>query len=177
MTGNKQHAAWPLRPSRWVVVIVLMFMLSGCGGLLEDTTPPTSPLLSIGSQSDSAVRLVWSGAYDDTGISSYHLYRDGKRIAIVGKTEYTDRGLTAGETYTYEVVAVDEAGNRSDKSAPGYVAVNADGQDTPAQTPVASGQSGQNPGAATNPTGVNGGRLDIQTLSRSTVKVYIIDDD
>jgi S1-C subfamily serine protease len=186
MTGRKQHAAWPLRPLQWILLIVLTIMLSGCGGLLDDTTPPSSPLLSVGSQTDSSVRLVWSGAYDDTGISAYHLYRDGKRIAIVSKTEYTDRGVNAGTDYTYEVVAVDEAGNRSDKSAPGYVSFGAQGSDTPAQTPEASGQNtgtgtdpGTTPGTGStgNPSGTTGGRLDIQTLSRSTVKVYIIDDD
>lgn len=162
------------QPRVLLLLLGLLFLLSGCGGLLTDTTPPSSPLLSVGSQTGSAVRLVWSGAYDDTGISAYHLYRDGKRIAIVSKTEYTDRAVSPGQTYTYEVVAVDGAGNRSETSAPGYVEMAADPADTPAQTPGAGGQ-GTGTGTGTS-VGIPG-RLDIQTLSRSTVKVYIIDDD
>ena len=142
----------------WMISILLVFLLltTACGSIPPDRTVPSSPLLTVGSKSSEAVRLIWSGSYDDTGVVAYHLYRDGKRIAIVSKTEYTDRGIKKGEEYTYEVVAVDAAGNQSERSAPQYV-------DTT--------------GAAAADVLPAAGKLNIQDLSKSTVKVYIVDDE
>jgi len=141
--------------------------LTGCGSLAIDTTAPSSPLLTVGNASGEGIRLIWSGSYDDTGVVSYHLFRDGKRIAIAGKTEYVDKGITEGAKYAYEVVALDAAGNESDRSAAQYVTV-----------PDASGRTDGNSDAGGN-AGAEavGGPLNIQEISKSTVKIYIIDND
>jgi hypothetical protein len=48
----------------------------------------------------------------------YHVLRDGIEIGESAVTGFDDTGLTAGATYTYEVVAEDGAGNVSPPSAP-----------------------------------------------------------
>ncbi len=153
-------------------VLGLALLLSSCGAEV-DTTAPSSPLLSVGGTSSEAVRLTWSGSYDDTGIASYHVYRDGKRIAIVDRTEFTDRGVAAGASYTYTVVAVDGSGNRSEDSEPGLATIPARASSGGAATGAASGSGTAGPGTDTH--GASG--VDIQDLSRSTVKVYIIDNE
>ena len=167
----KQNGCFPgrsVRLSAWL--LVLMLILPSCG-MGADTSAPSSPLLSVGGTSTDSVRLTWSGAYDDTGVASYQVYRDGKRIAIVDRTEYTDRGVTAGAAYTYTVVAIDGAGNRSDDSAPGYATI-------PAAKAQGGSASGTSDGSSTSGTGASKGTgADIQDLSRSTVKVYIIDNE
>ena len=167
--------------TKWATRLMLLLVLcllafTGCGGAFSDTTPPSSPLLSVSSQAAGAVRLVWSGSYDDTGVSAYHLYRDGKRIAIVSKTEYVDRAVAAGGSYTYEVVAVDDVGNRSPSSAPGYAVIPEDANGTSGSIPSGNAQNGGT-GTGNAVSGTGSGLLDIQTLSKSTVKVYIIDDN
>lgn len=160
------------RPIRLpAILLCLALLLTSCGTGV-DATPPSSPLLSVGNASADAVRLTWSGAYDDTGVASYQVFRDGKRIAIVDRTEYTDRAVTVGADYAYTVVAVDGAGNRSDESAPGYASIPT------ALGGTASGSSGGSGTSASGTAkgGAKGSGTDIQDLSRSTVKVYIIDN-
>jgi S1-C subfamily serine protease len=137
------------------ILSILLILTTGCGGIAVDRNAPSSPLLTVGTMTAESVRLLWSGSYDDTGVVSYQLFRNGDRIAIVNKTEYTDRGIQAGAKYTYEVLAADAAGNLSERSAPQYV-------DTSGKLE-----------AGTSPADE---KLNIQDLSKATVKVYIVDD-
>jgi chitodextrinase len=87
-----------------------------------DTTPPSVPQnLVAATQSASAIKLTWSASTDDEALAGYAIYRDGglTAIATVGAaaTSFTDTGLAAGSTHSYQVDAVDAAGNRSAKSA------------------------------------------------------------
>ena len=84
---------------------------------LKDEEKPTEPKsVNILSRTGSTVTLKWSASKDNVGVVRYIVYRNGKAIEENLKTtEYVDKGLVADEIYTYEVSAVDAAGNESEK--------------------------------------------------------------
>lgn len=47
------------------------------------------------------------------GASNYEIYRNGVLIKSGAETKYTDTNTVRGQTYSYNVYALDEAGNRS----------------------------------------------------------------
>ena len=78
---------------------------------MPDTEPPSAPLL-IGQADDTpTAHLDWSESTDNVGVSEYHVYKDGLKIAETTGFEYDDNDVTAGQSYTYYVVALDAAGN------------------------------------------------------------------
>ena len=89
---------------------------------LADTEAPTVPEnLSITGITGSAIAISWNSSTDNRGVSGYEVYRDGECIQIITgadiKTSYKDSGLTDTNKHTYEVLAYDQAGNKSEKSA------------------------------------------------------------
>lgn len=89
------------------------------GQKLTDTTAPTKvpDLLVADLQTGSSLRLTWSPATDDTGVTSYVVRRATTAggpytdVATPTTTSYTDAGLTADTTYYYVVAAKDAAAN------------------------------------------------------------------
>ena len=81
-----------------------------------DTTPPSAPTWVSVVPATSSVALSWNAATDNIGVAGYYVYRNGSNLssasALTG-TAYTDRGLIAGNTFTYKVAAYDAAGNLS----------------------------------------------------------------
>ncbi len=53
-----------------------------------------------------------------SGAASYEILRDGVVVGTDNDTWYTDLGLTPGTTYSYQVRAIDGAGDPGDLSAP-----------------------------------------------------------
>jgi len=89
------------------------------GATHPDTTPPTVPLnLQATPLSATEIRLTWSPATDDLGVTGYTVARNGLPITSVPTSTYTDQGLQPATTYDYTVRAEDAAGNRSPASAP-----------------------------------------------------------
>ncbi len=89
-----------------------------CNPATADTTAPTAPtgLLGVGTYKTS-VSLRWTAGYDTVGITAHQIFRDGQPLATVGpQTSYTDDAVAAGSTHTYQVRAVDAAGNVSPPS-------------------------------------------------------------
>lgn len=84
-----------------------------------DTTDPSAPRdLTARADSIRRVKLSWSAARDDFGVSGYAVYRDGERIASLGRrTSYRDTDVRASRRYAYRVRARDAAGNVSAPSA------------------------------------------------------------
>jgi chitodextrinase len=64
-------------------------------------------------RADTSIRLAWTAATDDTGVTSYRVYRDGALAGTASKTTLTVSGLSSAKTYTFYVVALDAAGNVS----------------------------------------------------------------
>jgi spore coat protein CotH len=73
-----------------------------------DTSPPTAPTnLTATVASAMQIDLAWTAASDpESGIARYNVYRDGQLVATVTGTTYQDTGISAGNSYTYEVAAV-----------------------------------------------------------------------
>ncbi|MDX1628405.1 MAG: S8 family serine peptidase [Fulvivirga sp.] len=97
------------------------------GGGTDDTTPPSQVTgLSATAVSTSQIDLTWDAATDDTGVSYYNIYRDGSVVATSTTTSYSDTGLSAGTTYSYQVSAVDAAGNEGTLSDTASATTNTD---------------------------------------------------
>jgi beta-glucanase (GH16 family) len=84
-----------------------------------DTTAPSIPQNLIGSASStSQINLVWSASNDFVGVSGYNVYRNGLKLSyLITEPRFSDTGLSANTSYTYQVTAYDAAGNVSEKSS------------------------------------------------------------
>ncbi|MFC7825659.1 chitinase [Streptomyces sp. NPDC057375] len=80
--------------------------LTGPGG--ETQQPPAVPGgLKTGSVTSSSVALSWSPVPGATG---YAVYRDGVKVSTVTGTSTTVSGLTPSTAYSFQVTAVNDAG-------------------------------------------------------------------
>ncbi len=83
-----------------------------------DTQPPSAPgTLAFSDVTATSVKIDWSAATDNVGVTEYQLLRDGVPLTTVTGLTFTDTGLTAATTYNYSVVARDAAGNTSAPSS------------------------------------------------------------
>jgi hypothetical protein len=91
---------------------------------------PNAPAsLTATAASTSQVNLSWTPSTDDIGVNAYTVYRDGAQLATVRgwTTTYADRGLGAGTTHSYRVVASDGNGTASTSSATATATTNRQG--------------------------------------------------
>ncbi|MFC9958693.1 discoidin domain-containing protein [Streptomyces nigra] len=115
------------------------------GPATGDTQAPSAPAnLAYTEPATGQIRLTWSAATDDTGVSGYDVYANGQlRASVAGNVlTYTDT-QPAGDDVTYFVRAKDAAGNVSADS--GSVTRKGSGGDTQpptAPTNLAYTQSG-----------------------------------
>ena len=80
-----------------------------------DVTPPSAPTgLKVDEKTDESITVSWTASTDNTGVTGYKVFVDGKEKADVTGTECTVKGLEAGTEYTVSVKAYDAAGNVSD---------------------------------------------------------------
>lgn len=80
---------------------------------------PTAPTnLAAPTKTSSSVTLSWTASTSSLGIAGYMVYRNGTNVTsnLVTGTSYTDTGLQPNTTYSYYVVAKDNAGTLSDPS-------------------------------------------------------------
>ncbi|RMG33884.1 MAG: hypothetical protein D6732_11180 [Methanobacteriota archaeon] len=81
-----------------------------------DTTPPGQVQgLTANAVSSSQIDLTWT-ANTEPDLDHYNVYRDGVLVASVSTSSYSDVGLSAGTSYSYEVSAVDMSGNEGLRS-------------------------------------------------------------
>ncbi|HSX52920.1 MAG TPA: Ig-like domain-containing protein [Patescibacteria group bacterium] len=84
---------------------------------LPDTTPPSAPSNLAGSAiSETQVNLTWTASSDNVGVGGYNVFRNGSKIATTNSTAFGDATVSAGQTYTYYVIAFDAANNQSAQS-------------------------------------------------------------
>ncbi|WP_228469142.1 alpha/beta hydrolase fold domain-containing protein [Paenibacillus sp. JNUCC31] len=87
--------------------------------LIEDGSDTHAPEWEQGAELEirnwgtEFAELRWPVASDDTAVFAYRIYRDGVLLAEQGKQSFRDSGLAAGTPYTFQVKAIDEAGNVS----------------------------------------------------------------
>jgi chitodextrinase len=80
----------------------------------DDREPPTKPTGLVATPAATgAVDLSWAASADNVRVSGYRILRNGSEIISTSATAYTDTAVTPATTYSYEVVAVDAAGNQS----------------------------------------------------------------
>jgi chitodextrinase len=86
-------------------------------GMPGDTTAPTAPQnLSAAVQGSAQINLTWSASSDNVGVAGYDVYRNGAKIATTASTSYSVTGLTPSTTYSFFVMARDNANNVSPAS-------------------------------------------------------------
>ena len=84
----------------------------------EDPTPPAN--LTATAVSPSQIDLAWDAASDNVEVTSYEIYRDDVLLTTIDPaTAYSD-SVIAPATHTYEVRALDAAGNVSGLQQPGH---------------------------------------------------------
>jgi fibronectin type 3 domain-containing protein len=91
----------------------------------EDTYPPSAPTLAPPGGAPGRLALFWS-ASPELDVAGYLLYRSTDpnlpkpwtllTPAVYTKTTFTDQNVETGKTYYYYVIAVDNAGNKSEPS-------------------------------------------------------------
>lgn len=103
----------------------------------DGSTPPSTPteVKALGSDIDEIV-VVWNPSSDDVAVFEYEVIRDGVVLDTTPYPVYIDSGLPAGQSFLYEIVAVDIAGNRSAISAFAFGAPLAMTDTTPPPAPT-----------------------------------------
>ncbi|MGO4547747.1 lytic polysaccharide monooxygenase [Paenibacillus sp. 2TAB23] len=103
-----------------------------------DTQAPTAPSsLTSPAKTATTVSLAWKASTDNVGVTGYNIYNGANVTATVSGTTlaYQATGLTSNSAYTFNVKAVDRAGNESKASNAITVTTNASvGVDTQAPT-------------------------------------------
>ena len=134
-----------------------------------DTSAPSTPGSVVATAtSSSQVSLGWSASSDDVGVTNYRIYRSDKGttpLATVSGTtlNYVDSTVTASNTYTYQVSAVDSAGNASAKASSNSVSTPSSSDNTAPSAPsnvaapiIASQSANLSWSASTDNVGVAG---------------------
>ncbi|ONI67316.1 chitinase [Kribbella sp. ALI-6-A] len=99
---------------------------SGGGG----GTVPGAPSGLTGTPSASSVSLSWSPV---GGATSYNVYRNGTKVGSPTGTSYTDSGLTANTTYSYQVSASNSIGEGAKSGTLSVKTTTGGGSENPAR--------------------------------------------
>lgn len=83
-----------------------------------DSTPPSTPVLTLGAVDGDSVAMSWTAATDDVAVSYYKIYRNNVLYTTVIGSQlwYIDYGVVDGLSYNYNVSAVDTSDNEGGKS-------------------------------------------------------------
>ena len=80
-----------------------------------DNMPPEKPVLYISEITPMQISFKWN-AEDNVEIEHFEIYKNGEFFKNTTSSEYTDTSVTAGNEYSYYVVAIDTSGNISEAS-------------------------------------------------------------
>ncbi|MFF7264708.1 chitinase [Streptomyces sp. NPDC008159] len=87
---------------------VSVFGPDGGGGGDQPPTVPSAPTgLAVSGTTSSSVSLAWNAV---SGATGYTVYRGGTKVQAVSGTSATVTGLAASTSYTFQVTAVNAAG-------------------------------------------------------------------
>lgn len=93
-----------------------------------DATSPTTPGTPRVVTHRGRTGLAWSPSSDAFGVTGYRVLRNGVPLGATTSTRFWDHQVTAGQTYTYSVVAYDAAQNVSSPArvrvTPGHESVD-----------------------------------------------------
>lgn len=88
----------------------------------SDTFPPAVPATITALAGPEAIEVSWQRS-PDSDLQGYFVYRSTnkgpyeRQGTLINVPAYTDKQVQHGKTYSYEVSAVDQKGNESDKSS------------------------------------------------------------
>jgi fibronectin type 3 domain-containing protein len=83
-----------------------------------DAIAPTAPTsLKLVVAGTNQLALDWAPSSDNLGVTGYRVYRNNVLVATATTTQYLDAGLAAATNYSYNVRAIDAAGNASAASS------------------------------------------------------------
>lgn len=89
--------------------------LSNEATIPEDDEAPGAPTNVVAAQAaGGGARITWDASPDNVGIDHYIVRRDNEELGTTEQTVFDDTASLCEGTYTYFVVAVDHAQNRSD---------------------------------------------------------------
>lgn len=80
----------------------------------DDEMPVLESAPQLEFISANSVKFNWAEASDNFAVAEYEISRNGEVIATTTEGTLLDTNLVDNTEYTYEVVAIDKAGNRSD---------------------------------------------------------------
>ncbi|MEK4451021.1 OmpL47-type beta-barrel domain-containing protein [Paenibacillus sp. FSL L8-0506] len=84
------------------------------GDAKVDKTRPSKPTgFDIDLFNYDNVRISWSPSSDNVGVTGYDIYQDSILLDNITDTAYTFNNLESNKSYTFKVIAWDEAGNSS----------------------------------------------------------------
>ncbi|MFF7069389.1 chitinase [Streptomyces pseudovenezuelae] len=86
----------------------------GGGGDPAPTVPATPAGLAVSGTASSSVSLTWNTV---SGATGYNVYRNGTKVTAVTGTSATVTGLTASTSYSFQVTAVNSAGESAKSGA------------------------------------------------------------
>ncbi len=86
----------------------------GGGGDPAPTVPGAPTGLTVSARTSSSVSLSWNAV---TGATGYNVYRDGTKVTAVTGTSATVTGLAASTSYSFQVTAVNAAGESAKSAA------------------------------------------------------------
>ncbi|MWC29794.1 chitin-binding protein [Paenibacillus sp. MMS18-CY102] len=117
-------SVWEIADTGNAFYQVIDVNLTQGGGTTTPPDPETPVLPNVpadalcSGHTESSITLSWKASTASAGIKNYEVSRNGAVIGTTAQTTYTDSGLPANTAYTYTLVAVDNAGNRSAASTP-----------------------------------------------------------
>lgn len=80
-----------------------------------DNMPPQKPVMHIGEITPMRITFKWNSE-DNVEIDRFEIYKNGEFFKNTKSSEYTDTAVTAGDEYSYYVIAIDTSGNVSEAS-------------------------------------------------------------
>ncbi|MEV5016876.1 chitinase [Streptomyces sp. NPDC053780] len=92
-----------------------VFGPDGGGGTDPEPTVPSTPAgLSVSGTTSSTASLAWNAV---SGATGYNIYRGGTKVTAVTGTSATVTGLAAATSYSFQVTAVNAAGESAKSAA------------------------------------------------------------
>ncbi|MGQ7846551.1 sialate O-acetylesterase [Granulosicoccus sp. 3-233] len=100
-----------MRTALVVFPALLLACLLPVAALADDEPPGLPDSLSSARYSATAGEIFWTPASDNVFVTGYHVVRDGESLGIRDARSVFEPTLIPDQSYTYQVSAVDRAGN------------------------------------------------------------------
>lgn len=104
-------------------LLISAVVLSSCAsddgpGVVVDTQSPSAPVnLAVSNITENSALLSWDASTDNVGVTTYKLYENGTLTETnINALSFSVSSLTVDTAYSYQVTALDAAGNESGMS-------------------------------------------------------------